>query len=63
MTKLFWVLSASAMDSLVSNYTALNKFRTNDDLPPCGINNRRSDKQFGKKDRNAKQKHKRIICK
>jgi uncharacterized radical SAM protein YgiQ len=42
--KLFWGVSAGAMDSLVSNYTALNKFRNDDDLTPGGINNRRPDR-------------------
>jgi radical SAM superfamily enzyme YgiQ (UPF0313 family) len=39
---LFWE-SIGAMDYLISNYTALNKFRTNDDLTPDGINNRHSE--------------------
>jgi uncharacterized radical SAM protein YgiQ len=42
--KLFWGISAGAMDSLVANYTALNKVRNNDDLTPGGINNRRPDR-------------------
>ncbi|MDR3253426.1 MAG: hypothetical protein LBT07_00485, partial [Endomicrobium sp.] len=42
--KLFWGVSSGAMDSLVANYTALNKFRNNDDLTPGGINNRRPDR-------------------
>jgi uncharacterized radical SAM protein YgiQ len=41
---LFWAVSAGAMDSFVSNYTALNKFRNDDDLTPGGINNRRPDR-------------------
>jgi uncharacterized radical SAM protein YgiQ len=41
---LFWGVSAGAMDSFVSNYTALNKFRNNDDLTSGGINNRRPDR-------------------
>lgn len=32
------------MDSLVANYTALNKVRNNDDLTPGGINNKRPDR-------------------
>lgn len=42
--KLFWGVSAGAMDSLVSNYTALNKFRNNDDLTPGETNNKRPDR-------------------
>ncbi|MDR1522927.1 MAG: YgiQ family radical SAM protein [Endomicrobium sp.] len=42
--KLFWGISAGAMDSFVANYTALNKFRNNDDLTPGGINNKRPDR-------------------
>ena len=42
--KLFWGISAGAMDSFVSNWTALNKFRNEDDLTPGGINNRRPDR-------------------
>jgi uncharacterized radical SAM protein YgiQ len=41
---LFWGVSAGAMDSLISNWTALNKFRNDDDLTPGGINNRRPDR-------------------
>jgi len=42
--ELFWGVSAGAMDSFVSNYTALNKFRNDDDLTPGGINNKRPDR-------------------
>lgn len=42
--ELFWGVSAGAMDSFVSNYTALNKFRNDDDLTPGGINSRRPDR-------------------
>lgn len=42
--ELFWGVSAGAMDSFVANYTALNKFRNDDDLTPGGINNRRPDR-------------------
>ncbi|MDR1434395.1 YgiQ family radical SAM protein [Candidatus Endomicrobiellum devescovinae] len=42
--KLFWGVNAGAMDSLVANYTALNKVRNNDDLTPGGINNKRPDR-------------------
>ncbi|MCL1971938.1 MAG: YgiQ family radical SAM protein [Endomicrobia bacterium] len=41
---LFWGVSAGAMDSFVSNYTALNKFRNDDDLTPGGVNNKRPDR-------------------
>ncbi|MDR0822580.1 MAG: YgiQ family radical SAM protein, partial [Endomicrobium sp.] len=41
---LFWGVTAGAMDSFVSNWTALNKFRNDDDLTPGGINNRRPDR-------------------
>jgi len=57
--KLFWGVTAGAMDSMVSNYTALKKKRKNDDLTAGGINNKRPDratikyvnliKQFGEK--------------
>jgi uncharacterized radical SAM protein YgiQ len=42
--RLFWGVSAGAMDSFVSNWTALNKFRNEDDLTPGGINNRRPNR-------------------
>ncbi len=42
--KLYWAVSAGAMDSLVANYTATGKFRNEDDLTPGGINNRRPDR-------------------
>jgi len=42
--ELFWGVSAGAMDSFVANYTALNKFRNDDDLTPGGINNLRPDR-------------------
>jgi len=41
--KLFWGVTAGAMDSMVSNYTASGKKRNKDDLTPGGINNRRPD--------------------
>ena len=41
---LFWGVSAGAVDSMVSNYTALNKPRKQDDFTPGGINNRRPDR-------------------
>ncbi|MDR3048515.1 MAG: YgiQ family radical SAM protein [Elusimicrobiota bacterium] len=42
--RLFWGVTAGAMDSLVSNWTALNKFRNDDDLTAGAINNRRPDR-------------------
>jgi uncharacterized radical SAM protein YgiQ len=42
--KLFWGVTAGAMDSMVSNYTALKKKRKNDDLTAGGINNKRPDR-------------------
>ena len=41
---LYWGISAGAMDSLVANYTATEKFRNEDDLTPGGINNKRPDR-------------------
>ena len=41
---LFWGVSAGAVDSMVSNYTALKKPRSRDDFTPGGINNRRPDR-------------------
>lgn len=41
---LFWGISAGCVDSMVANYTSLNKRRSNDDLTPGGINNRRPDR-------------------
>jgi len=40
---LFWGVTAGAMDSMVSNYTASGKKRNKDDLTPGGINNKRPD--------------------
>ncbi len=42
--KLFWGVSAGAVDSMVSNYTSLMKRRREDDLTPGGVNNRRPDR-------------------
>jgi uncharacterized radical SAM protein YgiQ len=42
--KLFWGVSAGAVDSLISNYTPTMKFRNSDDLTPGGINNLRPDR-------------------
>ena len=35
---LFWGVTAGAIDSLVANYTRLNKFRHQDDYTPGGVN-------------------------
>ena len=42
--KLFWGVTAGSLDSMVANYTALNKKRKSDDYTPGGINNRRPDR-------------------
>jgi uncharacterized radical SAM protein YgiQ len=42
--KLFWGISSGLVDSMVANYTALKKFRNNDDFTPGGKNNRRPDR-------------------
>ncbi len=42
--KLFWGVTGGCMDSMVSNYTPVNKPRRNDDLTPGGINNKRPDR-------------------
>lgn len=42
--RLFWGVTAGAVDSLVANYTASGKKRMQDDLTPGGINNRRPDR-------------------
>lgn len=41
---LFWGVTSGCVDSMVSNYTALKKFRSDDDLTPGGINDRRPDR-------------------
>lgn len=41
---LFWGISSGAVDSMVSNYTALKKRRKTDDYTPGGINNKRPDR-------------------
>ncbi|MBF0203955.1 MAG: YgiQ family radical SAM protein, partial [Desulfamplus sp.] len=41
---LFWGITSGAVDSMVSNYTALKKRRKSDDYTPGGINNRRPDR-------------------
>ncbi|MEM5947024.1 YgiQ family radical SAM protein [Spirochaetia bacterium 38H-sp] len=42
--RLFWGVSAGAVDSMVANYTATGKKRKTDDYTPGGINNRRPDR-------------------
>lgn len=41
---LFWGVSSGAVDSMVANYTSLNKKRNNDDMTPGGNNDRRPDR-------------------
>lgn len=41
---LYWSVSAGCVDSMVANYTAVNKFRKDDDFTPGGVNNRRPDR-------------------
>jgi uncharacterized radical SAM protein YgiQ len=41
---LFWGVSGGTVDSMVANYTALNKKRKSDDFTPGGVNNRRPDR-------------------
>jgi len=42
--KLFWGVSSGLVDSMVANYTALKKFRNNDDFTPGEKNNKRPDR-------------------
>lgn len=42
--KLFWGVSAGAVDSMVANYTASKKPRKQDDYTPGGLNDRRPDR-------------------
>nr|WP_206731965.1 YgiQ family radical SAM protein [Arcobacter cloacae] len=42
--KLFWGVSGGSIDSMVSNYTAIKKFRNSDDYTPGGKNNKRPDR-------------------
>ena len=44
MPELYWSVSAGCVDSMVANYTAVNKFRKDDDFTPGGVNNRRPDR-------------------
>lgn len=41
---LFWGVSSGSVDSMVSNYTASKKKRTQDDLTPGGVNTKRPDR-------------------
>lgn len=41
---LFWGVTSGCVDSMVSNYTALKKRRSDDDLTPGGVNDRRPDR-------------------
>ncbi len=41
---LFWGVSAGCVDSMVANYTALQKKKRSDDLTPGGSNNKRPDR-------------------
>lgn len=42
--KLFWGVTAGAVDSMVANYTASGKRRKRDDLTPGGVNSQRPDR-------------------
>ena len=42
--KLFWGVSGGSVDSMVSNYTATKKFRSDDDYTPGGKNTKRPDR-------------------
>jgi len=44
LPRLFWGVTAGAVDSMVANYTATGKRRKSDDYTPGGINNRRPDR-------------------
>lgn len=41
---LFWGVTGGSVDSMVANYTALNKKRRRDDFTPGGLNDRRPDR-------------------
>ncbi len=41
---LFWGVTAGCVDSMVANYTAVQKRRKSDDFTPGGVNNRRPDR-------------------
>ncbi|MGL4368168.1 MAG: YgiQ family radical SAM protein, partial [Spirochaetota bacterium] len=42
--RLFWGVSSGCVDSMVSNYTPMQKRRMQDDLTPGGVNSRRPDR-------------------
>ncbi|MGD9251334.1 MAG: YgiQ family radical SAM protein, partial [Desulfobacterales bacterium] len=42
--ELFWGVTGGCVDSMVANYTALNKKRRRDDFTPGGLNTRRPDR-------------------
>jgi uncharacterized radical SAM protein YgiQ len=42
--ELFWGITGGCIDSMVANYTALNKKRKSDDYTAGGVNNRRPDR-------------------
>ena len=42
--ELFWSVSSGCVDSMVANYTAVKKFRKDDDFTPGGVNDRRPDR-------------------
>lgn len=42
--RLFWGVTAGSVDSMVANYTALQKKRRSDDYTPGGLNTRRPDR-------------------
>jgi uncharacterized radical SAM protein YgiQ len=44
LPRLFWGVTAGAVDSMVANYTATGRRRKSDDYTPGGINNRRPDR-------------------
>lgn len=44
LPELFWSVSAGCVDSMVANYTAMNKYRREDDFTPGGRNDRRPDR-------------------
>lgn len=41
---LFWGVSGGSVDSMIANYTALKKRRSDDDYTPLGINNKRPNR-------------------
>ena len=42
--RLFWGVTGGSVDSMIANYTSLQKRRKSDDYTPGGINNRRPDR-------------------